>query len=198
MPKGRTKFTKQVRRAVEQLTKDADLGLLECRSWSLFSPVFRGDYKWAKLMDTDGLLVGPRVVKHDEGAKPKNDVEILVGVVIQSEDSTSQTKPNPFGKAAVGRAPNGVWVDLKDGRRVRLDRVFVDFVLPKGTIPSQKKKFETAKRNVRNAAEAMPDVEAIEVPRGISTDALMTKVKNKVRRWFKGRGRPAKAKKGAK
>jgi hypothetical protein len=86
-------------------------------------------------MDSDGLLIARRSVKSGEGGTPKNKVEILIGVVIQSEDTTSQTKPNPIGKAALAHIPHGIWADIKgDGRR-RLDRVELLFVLPKGTTP---------------------------------------------------------------
>jgi len=67
-----------------------------------------------KVMDSDGLLVGRRRVKDGEGAKPTEEVNLFIGVVIQSEDSTSQTKPNPFGKAAIGTIRDGIWVDLID------------------------------------------------------------------------------------
>lgn len=194
MPKGRTKFTKNLRKAVQQLTEDEELGLKKTRSWSLYSPVFRGDYKWAKLMDSDGLLIGPRSVKKGEGAEPRKEVNLLTGVVIQSEDSTSQTKPNPYGKAAIVHTPYGTWIDLANGERVRIDRVRVLFVLPKGAPPKQQKKFETAKRNVKNAADSMPDAEYLETERGITTSELVAKLKDKVRPWFKGRGRPAKKK----
>jgi hypothetical protein len=192
LAKGRTKFTKNLRNAVEQLIEDPDLGLWDTKSWSLFSPVFRGDYIWIKVMDCDGLLVGPRRVKDGEGAKPAEDVNLTVGVVVQSEDSTSQTKPNPFGKAAICHTPNGIWVDRSNGERVRLDRLHILFVLPKGAPPAQQRSFETAKRNVINAAGAMRDTEAVEFPRGVSTATLATALREKIRPWFKGRGRPAK------
>lgn len=143
-------------------------------------------------MDSDGLLVGRRRVKDGEGAKPAKEVNLFIGVVIQSEDSTSQTKPNPFGKAAIGTIRDGIWVDLKGEGRVRLDRAYVLFVLPEGAPTNEKKKFETAKRNVKNAADAMPDAESIEFARGVSTANLKTGITKKARRWLKGRGRPAK------
>ncbi len=191
MAKGNTKFTARARDAVVALWGDADLALLELNSGSLFSPVLRGgDYEWIKLMDSDGLLVAPRKIKAGEGAKPLGDAELLVGVVIQSEDATSQTKPNPFGKAAIGHVRNGVWADVKGEGRRRLDRVYVLMILPKGAAPKHQKAFATAKRNVENAADLMPDCETLVVARGISGKDLYPAIKTKVRPWFKGRGRP--------
>jgi hypothetical protein len=191
MAKGNTKFTTRARAAVAKLWADADLSLLQLQSGSLFSPVFRnGDYEWVKLMDSDGTLVAPRKVKTGEGTDPVQEVELLIGVVIQSEDASSQTKPNPFGKAAIGHVRNGVWVDIEAEGRRRLDRVHVLMLLPKGAAPKHQKSFATAKRNVENAADLMPDCDVLEVPRGIRGDKLYSAIKTRVRPWFKGRGRP--------
>lgn len=186
-----TKFTTRASKSITKLLDDKDLSLIPTRSQCLYSPVQRGDhYVWIKLMDSDGTLVGPRLVTDGEGASPDSLVDLLIGVVIQCEDSTSQTKPNPIGKAAIEHARNGVWVDLLGEGRRRLDRVHVLMVLPKGAAHGEKRKFATAKRNVTNAADLMPDCESLEVPRGISSDKLAKEVKKKIRAWFKGRGRP--------
>lgn len=191
MPKGNVKFTKRARMAVEELQVTSDLGFLTLKSGSLFSPVLRGDnYEWVKIMDSDGLLVAPRKVKDGEGAAPKDQVELLVGVIIQSEDATSQTKPNPIGKAAIAHVPNGVWFDTRNEGRRRLDRCHILMLLPKGAAPKQQTKFNTAKRNVTNAADMMPDCEILEVPRGISVQELIGEIETSIRKWFKGRGRP--------
>jgi hypothetical protein len=50
-------------------------------------------------------------------------VDLRIGVIVQSEFTTSLSKPNPFGKALVNTLPFGVWVDLEEQGRVRLDRV---------------------------------------------------------------------------
>jgi hypothetical protein len=163
MPKGNSKFTKRLRVAVDELLADADLDLRTTVTGSLFSPIFTGGgkYRWAKVMDSDGLLVAPRRVVSGEGGSPAAPVELLVGVIIQAEDATSQTKPNPLGKASLAHIPNGIWIDvLNEGRR-RLDRVHVLLVLPKGVAPKHQKKFATAKRNVENAAAFMPDAETL-------------------------------------
>ena len=140
-------------------------------------------------MDSDGLLVTKRAIHEGEGATSDNGTTLLLGVVIQSEDSTSQTKPNPLGKAAVGHLPFGVWVNANEGR-LRLDRIQVLFVLPKGAAPSKATKFHTAKRNVENAADMMPDALAVEVPRGISEANLRAEILKRVRPFLRGRGRP--------
>ena len=191
MAKGNTKFTTRVNGAVDILFDDADLDLLKPKSNCLFTPVLReGKYEWIKLMDSDGTLIASRIVTSGEGGDPDNEVEITIGVIIQSEDATSLTKPNPFGKAAIGHARNGVWVDIKGEGRFRLDRVFIVMLLPKGAAPSQARNFERARRNVRNAADVMPDCEVLEVPRGISSNELAKQLKKRVRPKFKGKGRP--------
>jgi hypothetical protein len=141
-------------------------------------------------MDSDGTLVGKRSVKPGEGADPAKEVELNIGVVIQSEDATSQSKSNPIGKATVGYADNGVWVDINADGRTRLDRVYVLMLLPSGAAPEHKKKFATARRNVENAADLTPDCLILEVPRGISSQKLYESIRSKIRPLFKGRGRP--------
>jgi hypothetical protein len=195
MAKGNTKFTTRIRNAVDSLVDDSELGLIETHSGSLFSPVFRGgNYLWVKVMDSDGLLVGKRKVKAGEGVAPTDDIELLIGVVIQSEDATSQTKPNPLGKAAIAHVSNGIWIDVEGQGRRRLDQLFVLMILPEGASSKHRKMFDTAKRNVENAAGMMPECDTLVVPRGISTVSLIEKIKKKVRPRFKGRGRPIKNK----
>ncbi|MCC6808784.1 MAG: hypothetical protein IT381_15265 [Deltaproteobacteria bacterium] len=191
MPKGNSKFTKRLRAATHAVQDK--MSLVPHDSGSLFSPVYRSGnkYVWAKLMDSDGLLLGRRAVGAGEGSVPASDVELLLGIVVQSEDATSQTKPNPLGKAALSHIPNGVWTDVSDRGRCRIDRVLVLFVLPKGTAAKRRKKFETAKRNVENAAELMPDAEILVISRGASA-AQMSKLLQKVAgKFLRGRGRPA-------
>jgi hypothetical protein len=119
-------------------------------------------------MDSDGLLVSRRPIHAGEGAADSSATFLLVGAVIQSEDATSQTKPNPLGKASLGHIPNGIWIGIANEARRRLDRIQIVFVLPKGVAPWRQSKFQTAKRNVENAADMMPDAITVEVPRGIS------------------------------
>jgi hypothetical protein len=191
-----TKFTTRLRTAFEMLHANAGFGLIPCRSGCLFSPVFRSrKYTWAKIMDSDGLLVTRRAVHDGEGRCPSVPVTLLMGVVVQSEDTTSQTKPNPMGKASLSHVPNGVWVDL-DGAsadttgRHRLDRVLVVFVLPKGAAAEHRAKFETAKWNVQNAAILMPDAVSLEVARNTSSRELATRLSDLTRPFLKGAGRP--------
>lgn len=191
MAKGNVKFTTRVGAAVKELASDPDLHLVPVRSGSLFTPVLRsGKYEWLKVMDSDGTLAGPREAKGGEGAEPKFKVELLIGVVLQSEEATSQTKPNPIGKASLGHVKNGIWIDVVNEGRKRLDRVHVLMLVPKGAAPKYQKSFKTAKQNVQNAADMMPDCEVTFVDRGISAKKLRDLIKTKVRPWFKGRGRP--------
>ena len=112
------KFTTRLSDAVHSLETGSGIRSVPCRSGSLFSPVYRdGKYKWIKVMDSDGLLIARRRVHPGEGGDPSTPVSLLLGVVVQSEDATSQTKPNPLGKAALSSVPYGIWVDTNDGRQ---------------------------------------------------------------------------------
>lgn len=186
-----TPFTARLRDAIELLSAEPSLRSKPCRSGSLFSVVYRGGkYEWVKVMDSDGLLVGERKVHDGEGRPPEKEVSLWLGIVVQSEDATSQTKPNPLGKASLSHVPYGVWVDLNDGGRRRLDRAVVVFVLPKGAAPRLRKKFSTARRNVVNASDMMPDAIRIEVPRGAAAEVIADRMKSTVRPYLVGRGRP--------
>lgn len=172
-------------------------GLLEAKSQRLFSPVWRDRrYRWINLMDSDGTLVGKRPVVGMSGSASESPVELTIGVLIQSEFTTSGTKPNPLGKAAISEAPLGVWVDLKGGTRVRLDRADIRFVLPEPASPAKRAQFKTASMNVLNAAETFADCEVLIVRKGINCDALSRSIKGRVRRWLKGVGRPMRVKAG--
>jgi len=187
---GNSKFTDRLNDSLGLLEASLARKVRVPNSRSLFSPIYRGGkYTWVKIMDSDGVLLSQRTVHDGEGAKVPRPARLLMGVIIQSEDSTSQTKPNPMGKASLSHISNGVWVSLKD-KRVRLDRLLVIFVLPKGATPQDSAKFETAKRNVLNAAEMMPDSIAIEVPRGASASDIADALRGKINPFLIGAGRP--------
>jgi hypothetical protein len=192
MARGNTKFTARVRKAVEALRERETFASFQASSSSLFSPVLRnGAYTWMKVMDSDGTLISRRAVKGGEGAAPRECTHLLISVVLQSEDATSQTKPNPLGKAAIAHARNGVWVDIEGHGRRRLDRVYVLFIVPKGADPAHRRKYVTAKRNVQNAAEMIPDCNFLEVRRGIGARSLAEKINAAIGSWVRGKGRPS-------
>ena len=184
-----TEFKSRLNGALEILREE--MNLLKPKSQRLFTPVFENrSYRWAIAMDSDGILAAERRIAGGEANEPHNRQILCVGVLIQSEYTTSNTKPNPFGKAAVGKVPFGVWFDTQDGNRVRLDRVHILFVLPKFVAPQYKKGFQTVKRNVENAAAALPDVEVVVLERGWGKNEVARRLKRHVRKWLKGVGRP--------
>lgn len=190
------KFTERLRAAWRSILDKESTRLVQCKTGSLFSPVYRsGKYEWVKVMDSDGLLVADRKVHPGEGAAPSAEVNLLLGVVLQSEDATAQGKPNPIGKAALAHIPNGIWIDTQeeDAGRRRLDRVLVLFLLPRGAAPNKQPKFATAKRNVLNASDIMPDAVSLEVRRGASATQIAKAIEKEVRPFLFGRGRPASA-----
>ena len=164
----------------------------------LFTPVLRsGAYEWIVAMETDGTLVRARSVKQGEARKLVAKIELLIGVIIQSEWETGLTKPNPFGKATVGVMPHGIWVDLGAEGRRRLDRIYVLFVVqqpPSNESAKIKKKHGTVSRNVDNATYAIPDTDVVQVRRGASANAIADEIEKKVRPWLNGKGRPYKRK----
>lgn len=187
MAKGNTKFTTRLSSAIETLHGDEDLALSRCECGSLYSPVFSGKrYEWLKVMDSDGLLVAPR---RCEGISLSAPVDLLLGTVIQSEETTSLTKPNPIGKAALPHIQNGIWVKVGGSLR-RLDRIQILFVVPKGTAQHHRKRFETTEANVLAAAALMPDTVALVIDRGWNASKIAEELKATVRSFFKGPGRP--------
>ena len=188
-----SKFTQRLSQALDQLVEDASMKCYLTKTACLYTPTYeKGKYVWIKLMDSDGTLLSERPVhpKDGEGSAPQASTRLLLGVIIQSEDSTSQTKPNPLGKASLSHVPNGVWVDTCDGARRRLDNFVVTFVLPKGTSAKHREKFSRSRKNVLNAATVMPNAVAVEVNRGDSSAKIGELLKLELRPFLVGKGRP--------
>lgn len=188
-----SKFTERLAHALDALVADAGMKCYFAKTSCLYTPTYEsGKYVWLKLMDSDGTLLSERPVraKRGEGSAPPAETRLLLGVIVQSEDSTSQTKPNPLGKAALPHVPNGVWVDTEEGLRRRLDDFVVTFVLPKGTSAKHRDRFERSKKNVLNAATVMPNAVAVEVSRGDSAGKIADLLKSELRPFLVGKGRP--------
>ena len=188
-----SEFKSRLKAAVLQIVNDMTLD--DLASQRLYTPIFRdGKYTWVSPMDSDGLLVRERTVGWERN-QSEAEVRLRIGVIIQAEATTSLTKPNPFGKALVGSLPLGAWVDLKldNGgiHRVRLDRSYVLFVVPKGAAAPHKRTYEIARTNVSNAAAATDGAHMIEVSRGDAAAELARKLQRVVQKWLVGRGRPS-------
>lgn len=185
-------YKKRYNNAVELVRQDLSLPAL--RVGKLYSPIWMNrQYRWFSPLDSDGILYGERNILSgvSEGgeAAPKTNPKLRVGVILQSEFSTSNTKPNPIGKAFVSELPLGVWVDLDTGERVRLDEVYVLFVVPNATAASKKKTSATALKNVRVAAELSVRAYYLEVNQGSSAEDLAKAIKKVVNGWVRGAGR---------
>jgi len=175
-----TKFTARLNSAVD-IIDDGHDRLWRAYSRCLFSPlVIDQSYEWIKLMESDGTLLIWRGIRGGEGRTPLDDVGLLVGVVLQSEESTSQAKADPMGKASIASVSTGVWVDKDKSKRRRLDVVHVLFVLPKGSQQAQKSAFTTAQRNASNAASLVTNAHTLELPRGISAQAISEALVEKI------------------
>lgn len=170
------------------------LALTSLKNQRLYTPVWKGRaYRWFSPMDTDGILYGQRPVAtgedHGGSPGPGKPRSLHVGVILQSEFATSQTKPNPFGKAFVTDVPLGLWVDTVDDERIRLDEAYVLFVVPQATAVNKKKTSENALRNVKVAADVSPNAFYIEVGQGDSAQSMADKIKMTVNGWLRGAGR---------
>ena len=164
---------------------------MKASSNSLYTPLYTsGKYRWMKVMESDGTLVAWRPVNGGDGKEPAQTTNLMFGVVIQSEDATSQVKANPLGKAFLTTIWTGIFVDLSDGTRRRVDNLLVVFVLPKGADARRKKAFTRAKKYVENTADLVDDVVAIEVPRGASAEDIKASIIEEIRPFLFGAGRP--------
>jgi hypothetical protein len=188
---GRPKFTAQLSKALIALRKQ-ESKLLEPDNHQLYSLVYKGGkYQWITLVATDGLLISEWHTDDATGPKRK----ILVGVVIQSEQSTSQTKPNPLGKAAAALTPLGLWVDIKrDGKssRERLDVSQVLLLVPEPSDAERKKKHPMVRQNVKNVVDTVEQAHMLELKQGANSTEIASQLADETRRWLFGRGRPNK------
>lgn len=177
-----------------------DLKLQKVRVNKIYTPVWQDRaYRWYSPMDTDGILYGERKVLGGEDFDGETSLSepsfIRVGVILQSEHSTSLTKPNPFGKAFVTELPLGVWVDLKKqsidqpAQRVRLDEVYVLFIVPKATSLKKKGTSKTAAKNVKLAAEVSTNAWFIGVEQKASEADIAKQITKIVNPWLRGTGR---------
>jgi hypothetical protein len=191
MATGNTKFKSRPRAGLTRLAESKRLALVPAQSGSLFLPIPRqGAHQWIRLMDSDGLLVSRRPVRAVSARAPENQVRLLISIILQSEDSTSISKPNPLGKAAIASVRNGVWVDLAKLGRRRLDRLHVPMLLPSESAPQHRRKPSTQQRNVETAAALMPDGDTLFVDSWLSAKGLASEITKQTHGWLRGRGRP--------
>lgn len=109
MPKS---FKAKVKAAASALR--TDLGCIETKTQRLYTAYWKkgSTPAWMSPMDTDGLLIRERTMKDGEAAPGKvKTTPALLGVIIQVEETTARTRPNPYGKAGVVNVPLGLWVD---------------------------------------------------------------------------------------
>ena len=191
---------KRVVKEASAMVADA-LGCVELRTGRLYTPFWKKGkaYGWMSPMDTDGMLVSERGVEGGPAKAPKGVTvaPLLVGVLIQSEEATGRTKPNPYGKAAVVNAPLGLWVDrvclvsARNGSstktttvrsRVRLDHVWVLFVAP-DDIPG-------LLSNLEVVTTAHRDSWYLPFPRATTPAAMAARITTDVRGFLVGKGRP--------
>jgi hypothetical protein len=101
--------------------------------------------------------------------------------MIESEESTSDSLLNPWGKSCIPSIPNGVWIDLKDQHgRKRHVLTIVEIILvtpePKSTTASTQKKFRTRKSILQRVESAAPHVSLLIAGKNDSGDVLAGKI----------------------
>jgi len=172
------------------------LDCVEVRTWRLYTPYWKsGTYKWMSPMDTDGLLVHEREASGGPtGAKPPIGVKVpplLIGVVVQVEEATGHTKPNPFGKASVVNVPLGLWIDRAEydamgtfvrHARARLDHAWVLFVTRDNLVG--------VRRNLGVVTTTNRDSWTLAFDQNATANVIANGIERDVRGFLKGRGRP--------
>lgn len=188
---GRPKFTTQLSKALTKLRKE-ETRLLEADNSQLYSLTYKGGkYQWITLVATDGLLLSEWHTDEKTGPRRK----ILIGIVIQSEQATSETKPNPLGKAAAAMTPLGLWVDVRRAGNVsreRLDVAQVLLIVPEPTDAKRKKKHPMIRQNVKNVVDTVEQAHMLELKQGDNDGKIAEQLIKKTRPWLFGRGRPTK------
>jgi hypothetical protein len=184
-----TPFHERLKDAIDYLRKTHRLVTPRSNNLYTFAKV-GGFYQWKLVQNADGLLIASRNVGPSQDYQP-NKTSILIGVVIQSEFMTADTKPNPQGKASVSHVETGLWIcRANDNQMLRIDIPRVLFVLPKGASPKKRKKYKTTLENVSQAAALHGNSKLLTVPRGISAKRLSKKLYGQVKDLLKVVGRP--------
>ena len=185
-------FEDRLKSAIKSLVKSEKL--LSPHDYDLWSLTYKGGkYVWVKIMGSDGLLLASRRTAKAQD-KAGSQRTIRVGVVIQCEQTTSQTKPNPFGKASISQVPFGVWVDVKESKgktvRRRLDVVNVALVAPEPASVQAKKKFKIVERNLEGVADLLVDTKVIPIAQGAGARIIQSELMKVFRGFLKGPGKP--------
>lgn len=181
----KTKFKKRVDEAVKKLV--ADRSLLNVPYSSIYCPLkVEGQWKWTSLCEPDGILARSITVAKGEPAKADEHSEVIACVLVESEESTSNSLLNPWGKAHIPTVPNGVWIDIKAGN-VRKRRILtVTHVLlvtpePKSTTTKTQKNFKMRKSILQRVDSAAPDVTLVIAGKNDSRNQLATKIWNEAK-----------------
>lgn len=188
-------FKQTIREAAD--TAATQLGCVAPATRRLYTPFWKaGSYSWLSPMDSDGLLLAKReAVGGAPGSCPLKGCDVpqlLLGVVVQVEEATGATKPNPYGKASVVDAPLGLWVDIWEGSdaagwtrcRRRLDHTWVLFVT-RDDLPGVHANLEVVTTTNKSSWY-------LTFKSSASVDVVATKLTSEVRGFLVGRGRPKK------
>lgn len=181
----KTNFKTRVNEAVKKLVTDHHL--LNIPYGSIYCPLkVEGKWRWTAICEPDGLLARSIDVAKGDPAKPDEHSEVIACVLVESEESTSNSLLNPWGKAHIPSIPNGVWIDTKSGNTRKRCILTVAHVLlitpePKSTTVSTQKNFKMRRDILRRVGSAAPDVTLVIAGKNDGSDALATKIWNEAK-----------------
>jgi len=184
----KTDFKKRVGQAVNKLI--ADKALLDVRYHSLYTPMqINGSWKWMAFSEPDGILAQRMTVAKGDPKKADEHSEVIACVLVQSEESTSDSLLNPWGKSCIPKIPNGVWIDYHEGNQRKRRLLTVAHVLlvtpkPLSTTVATQKNFKKRKSILERVDAATADATLVIVGKNDSRDSLATKIWNKVKHFL--------------
>jgi hypothetical protein len=149
-------------------------GLLKTCGNALYTPMHHpSGWKWMAFSEPDGILAKEIAVAKGDPAKADVCTRVWLGVLVQSEESTSSSLLNPWGKACIPRLPGGVWVDVEvGGQRVRNVLTFAHVLLvtpePTSTLAKVQKEFRNRRAVLERVDAAAEEASLLIVPQGRS------------------------------
>lgn len=176
----KTDFKKRVSEAINKLIKEKSL--LDVRYRSLYTPMrIDGHWKWMAFSEPDGILARVIDVAKGDPAKASEHSEVVACVMVESEESTSDSLLNPWGKGCIPSIPNGVWIDYHSGKQRKRRIVTVAHVIlvtpePKSTTAATQRNFKKRKSILERVDSASGDVTLLIAGKNDSKDVLADKI----------------------
>jgi hypothetical protein len=180
-----TIFKNRLAQAVEQLVVAREL--LSIKKNCLYTPArIEGECVWTEFSRPDGLLA--RRITVDKGRPDKADEhsDVIACVMVESEETTSDSLLNPWGKSCIPTIPNGVWIDIEEEekrKRCILTTAHVILVTPEPTNTTAKvqRKWRRRLSILQRVDAAAAGMTLVVAERGIGAEALAAKLWTKAK-----------------